>query len=1467
MTKRLFSIVTCLALCLSLLPTAAFAEEHFDCIDEDHDHWCDVCGGVAYATELREADGYYVCEAEGCGAVMVNVTGEYTELNYHGLEEGTLVDGSAEISVSVPNYHHAYDDVDFELVENGTVTVFWTDEEGEIFENHTVEDAELVNGKATVSFTDLPIEILHRGNLLYKPADDAYLPESNGMVLEYQDNVYFLSVESSVDCTINGVYEDSLYLFPGTEVSVTALSDVFGTFAWSYDEDSAQPEYEVLGSIVKFTMPEDDVYATLKYDCAACVDEDGDHWCDFCGTLISECADEDEDHYCDICWEYLSDLCSDGEVIDHVCDVCGEYLSELCEDEDGDHVCDNEACCTVLSWLCTDEDPVDHLCDNTACGNWISSCEDCDEDEDNICDLCGKGIYPGAGELNIEAVAADGTVTVTWDALEDVGDDKVSAYTVSCCLEDSFEPLQQEVYEPGRESYTHTFSGLENDVVYDVFVDAAYTRIQEGHDTPHGVTAGDTVTGLPGAPTILSAVCGNGSVTLEWEAPENKGFPEIRSYLIAVEQGGIGFGKEVEATDATMRYTLDELLNGETYQIYISAVNEIGQGPAATVTVDIPLIPYSLEIGGVAVTEANMNDVLGDGTVSFDPDTMMLTLNNARISVTEGNYGVRSKTHLTLKLVGENSIACSGVYGFHSTDDVNVIGSGSLDITANDVGIYIAGGYEVGGLYLYDDVILNVTSGDVTSGNSYGVRVDDVLEVRENATLTATAGTAPERSCGIYAYDEFNVYDNAVVTAAGADQSVDLNTDCDGIRTTHITINGGTVTATGGTAATTNGIFTQTFEMNGGALTAVSGSTAGGTRFGPSVALQATKSFKMTDGIINATSGSAANDTSCGIWVSNGELRMEGGSVFAESGAANFSYGVKASQMSLFSGAYIGAEGAEGVWCSNGVNVEGSLIVDNGAAILAKAASAETYSYGLQAFEMTISDSDIEAVAGSAANSYGLWAFGSMDFLCNRIRLNPHVPGFIGTKIVASAENGYAVYSRTGVEIADTLTVSAPEGGSIASFGAAEDFTAYYTAVDADGTAAESVEIEVLTYEVSIEGLDIGYAMRVEVPAGWSVNETYCEKYGVEDFSEILNTEKSGYTFKGWYTDEACTAGNEFDFDDDVTSDLSIYAKWSKISSGGSGSSSNTKTETTRNEDGSTTKTTTNKKTGVVTETTTMKDGVTGTVVTDKKGEITEISAKVSADAAKDAEKSGEAVKLPVRVEAADDADEAVEIDVDVPAAGSKVEIPVEDVTPGTVAVMVDKDGTEEVVKSSTVSGDGVVVTLEKDATIKIIDNSKDFSDVAGGYWAVDSIDFVTAREIFGGTSAATFSPNGTMTRQAMWMVLARMSGECPANMEEAKAWAVENGISDGSDPTHAVTRQQFVTMLWRWHGEAESDYSVAHHTDAHTVSVYAETAVAWAVEHGIKSGYEDGTLRPHDTAIRAHVATFIQRFYENVEQ
>lgn len=844
---------------------------------------------------------------------------------------------------------------------------------------------------------------------------------------------------------------------------------------------------------------------------------------------------------CDSCSYYdesRRELHAEGEATDHICDVCGFELKDLCGDSDGNRLCD-------------------------VCEAPLSDGEEVDPNEDNVCDLHGEGVYPSAGELNLDATAVDGGIIVTWDALEDVGEDMVSAYIVSCCLENSFEPLQTISYEPGSDSYSHTFTGLDNRVVYDVSVDALYTLVPDGYEDPFSATAITTVTALPGAPTILSAVAGNNSVTVEWSAPENKGFPEILSYVVTAEQNGIGFGIEVEATDEIMRCTLESMPNGQSYQIYVSAVNEIGQGAVTSTTVEIPLIPYLLEIGGVAVTGENMNDVLGDGTVSYAPATHTLTLNNANIHVAEGNYGIRSQTFLTLKLIGENSVSCAGVYGFHSTDDVTVVGNGSLNVTAGEVGIYIAGGYEVGGLYLKEDASLTVTSGNATAGNSYGVRVDDVLELRDNAALTAVAGTAPDRSCGIYAYDEVNVYDNAVVAATGANQSVDLNTDCDGIRTTHITINGGTVTATGGTAATTNGIFTQTFDMHGGTLTAVSGSTAGGACFGPSVALQATRSFVLTGGTIYATAGTAGDDQSCGILVSNGEMQVSGGNVYTQGGEANYSYGIKASQLSVSDG-YIGADGAKGGWCSNGISAEGSLSVTGGT-IYAKALDAETYSYGIQAFEIAISNGNISASAGTAAESYGVWAFGNMKISAEEIRKNPYRNGFIGTNIIASAEDGYAIYSRTAIQLADSVCLSTPEGSRIAALG--EDvLTRYYTAVASDGTAARSAEIEPLTYSIYIKEAMEG--MRLEVPAGWSANKAYCDFFEVEDFSEIVSryAQKDGYTFVGCYTDEACTEACLYDFDTAVVDDITLYPKWVKAPGSGDHENSDTTTETGKDE-------------------------------------------------------------------------------------------------------------------------------------------------------------------------------------------------------------------------------------------------------------------------------------------------------------
>ena len=75
------------------------------------------------------------------------------------------------------------------------------------------------------------------------------------------------------------------------------------------------------------------------------------------------------------------------------------------------------------------------------------------------------------------------------------------------------------------------------------------------------------------------------------------------------------------------------------------------------------------------------------------------------------------------------------------------------------------------------------------------------------------------------------------------------------------------------------------------------------------------------------------------------------------------------------------------------------------------------------------------------------------------------------------------------------------------------------------------------------------------------------------------------------------------------------------------------------------------------------------------------------------------------------------------------------------------------------VTGDGVALKLDGSATVKIIDNAKNFTTpTATGQGA--AIDFVTAREMFAGTTAATFTPDANMTRAQMMTVLARFDGE-----------------------------------------------------------------------------------------------------------
>ena len=305
------------------------------------------------------------------------------------------------------------------------------------------------------------------------------------------------------------------------------------------------------------------------------------------------------------------------------------------------------------------------------------------------------------------------------------------------------------------------------------------------------------------------------------------------------------------------------------------------------------------------------------------------------------------------------------------------------------------------------------------------------------------------------------------------------------------------------------------------------------------------------------------------------------------------------------------------------------------------------------------------------------------------------------------------------------------------------------------------------------------------------------------------------------------------------------------------GTKSETKSETKTDKNGVTSGTETTK--------TTTANGSTGmTVTTTENGESKTVAeTTLSGKAIEDAKKSGEAVKAPVEVEASRDSSTAPTVKVELPrnSGETKVEIPVSNATPGTVAVLVHPDGTEELLKDSIPTENGIQLTVDGGATVKIVDNSKDFIDTRN-HWAKDAIDFVSARGLVNGMTDTIYAPNNSTTRAQLWTILARQNDADLTGgntwFENAQNWAKAKGISDGANPNAAINRAQMVTMLWRAVGQPTAG-SAASFTDVPADAYYAG-AVSWAVENGITTGVGGGRFDPNTTCTRGQIAAFLAR-------
>ena len=164
------------------------------------------------------------------------------------------------------------------------------------------------------------------------------------------------------------------------------------------------------------------------------------------------------------------------------------------------------------------------------------------------------------------------------------------------------------------------------------------------------------------------------------------------------------------------------------------------------------------------------------------------------------------------------------------------------------------------------------------------------------------------------------------------------------------------------------------------------------------------------------------------------------------------------------------------------------------------------------------------------------------------------------------------------------------------------------------------------------------------------------------------------------------------------------------------------------------------------------------------------------------------------------------------------------------------------------------------------------FDDVSDNAWYASAVRYAVENGLMNGTGTGKFSPAASTTRGMVMTILARMAGADTSGTPWYAAgmnWAKANGVSDGTNTTASVTREQLVTMLFRYaaaHGmeSVTLEENLSRFTDKASVSAWAVPAMNWAVGQGLIEG-SNGLLRPQANASRAEVAAILMRFAQKI--
>lgn len=165
------------------------------------------------------------------------------------------------------------------------------------------------------------------------------------------------------------------------------------------------------------------------------------------------------------------------------------------------------------------------------------------------------------------------------------------------------------------------------------------------------------------------------------------------------------------------------------------------------------------------------------------------------------------------------------------------------------------------------------------------------------------------------------------------------------------------------------------------------------------------------------------------------------------------------------------------------------------------------------------------------------------------------------------------------------------------------------------------------------------------------------------------------------------------------------------------------------------------------------------------------------------------------------------------------------------------------------------------------------FTDVDADAWYAEDVAYVYENELMVGVGEDKFAPESLVTRAMVWATIARMADADKADSDpwwlESQKWMVENELSDGLRENANTTREEVVTMLYRYASFEGADVSettnILSYTDAEKVSNWAMDAMQWACAIGLVKGVSEDTLAPQDEATRAQLAALLHRYMEEV--